>query len=250
MKFFLAGLLCLHVTLAAAEMILVPISVQGAHGANGSVWTSHLSVTNRSNHAVAVAGISEDCGVPLCSAPFLPSESSFESCTFGSFVEIIEGDASDVAFLLRVQDTSRQAQTWGTVIPTVREADGFAGSAKLELLDIPMRPELRSLLRIYDLHPGQQRAVTIRFYEVRQTECQPPTVSDHLLLQLSTSFVQDETNPYAEPPMIVLPLWTVNELAGVDRLRIEIESNSSDLVFWAFASVTNNETQHFTAVTP
>lgn len=38
--------------------------------------------------------------------------------------------------------------------------------------------------------------------------------------------------------------------AGVDRLRIEIESNSSDLVFWAFASVTNNETQHFTAVTP
>jgi hypothetical protein len=40
------------------------------------------------------------------------------------------------------------------------------------------------------------------------------------------------------------------ELADVPRVRVDVEAVSAGLRFWAFASVTNNATQHVTVVTP
>jgi hypothetical protein len=40
------------------------------------------------------------------------------------------------------------------------------------------------------------------------------------------------------------------QLASAQLLRIVLDPVSADLRFWAFVSVTNNETQHVTVITP
>lgn len=248
MKRLLACLLGFCTVPAFAERVLIPIHGY-ANGANGSTWTSQLAVANQSDHSVFVGPL-VDCGLPLCQMSLLPPQSSFESCDFGSWVDVPAEDAGAITLVLRVRDTSRQPMTWGTVIPTVRESEAFIGLTKLELLDVPVSPNFRILVRVYDFHPGEERSVTIRFYGVQATDCANPTSGDSLLLELPASFTPDPHFPNTAPPMIALPLWNLPELGQAERLRIEVLSNSTDLVLWAFASVTENETQHFTAITP
>ena len=57
--------------------------------------------------------------------------------TGGRPAAIIEAEPSDsLAFHLRVQDTSRQAETWGTEVPIVRERELRTGT--FALTNVPL----------------------------------------------------------------------------------------------------------------
>src|SRR5438105_3909947 len=76
--------------------------------------------------------------------------------------------ALSISLSLRVQDVSREARTWGTTVPVVRERDAFTG--RLQLLDVPVDDRFRVALRVYDFDEppasgSYDRAVRIRFYQ-------------------------------------------------------------------------------------
>jgi len=164
--------------------------------------------------------------------------------------------SSNVAVNVRVQDVSRQSQTWGTEIPVVREAQFRRG--RFSLLDVPLSIGFRQMLRIYDPDATPSGQVIVRFYRVVPSvdttydPMNPPT-KDILVGERSIG-LNTEARPgtplfnlgYAELPNLAdLP-----EVQGTARIRIEVEPVAPTQRAWAFVSVTNNETQHVTTVIP
>ncbi|MFA6956304.1 MAG: hypothetical protein WC538_10570 [Thermoanaerobaculia bacterium] len=235
------------------EYVLIPITARNVAGANGSIWRSSLAVTNHSDHDVSVFGI-DYCGLALCPPPVLPSKTTIviTAPTGGSY--LVSDDLESLTIQLRIQDISRQSETWGTTIPTVRESDALAAPRIASLVEIPVTPEFRSLLRIYDLDRSDQdqtKQVRIRFYAVNPDQSPTLSLRDVLLLETTYKLVPDPSfPPHQTPRMASIPLSTIEQLSGARRLRIEVEAVTDALRFWAFVSVTNNETQHVTIVSP
>ena len=75
------------------------------------------------------------------------------------FLLVEASHAPRVAMGLRVRDLSRQLDTWGAEIPIVQESDFRSGNA--DLLDIPIKPGFRQMLRVYDLDPTRGPALSI-----------------------------------------------------------------------------------------
>lgn len=148
-----------------------------------------------------------------------------------------------VRFSMRVRDRSRQDQTWGTELPIVRERD-FA--TRVQLFDVPLQPRFRQVLRVYALPEGRATGneITVRFFDVQ---------TGTLLLTRAVT-LRPPDHSYGAPELPVQPetveidfLGGIPELAGHDRVRVELESTRR---IWGYVSVTNNETQHVTVVSP
>lgn len=136
-----------------------------------------------------------------------------------------------------MRDISRSAQSAGTELPVVRED---ALRAHIALIDIPSEPGFRHSLRIYDVTHGA--AVRVRIF---------PFQGDQALVDQNVMLLQPE-NPLTAPAQIGLHGLTslFPALNGIPRLRIEIDALSLTQRLWGFVSITNNETQEFTTVTP
>lgn len=241
---------------SALERVLVPVVLTGQlPGANGSVWETRLSIANPGTARVVVEGIDPGCNFGLCledGAVVEPGSTIFPIplVTEGALALLLrvgEG-GDDLTIQLRVQDVSRQAETWGTIIPVVRERDAFTG--KFNLVDIPVdQARSRSLLRVYSFSNDVEGAVFVRIFKIYPGVTLPlqGTIPDVLLgehtLQLPRG--QSSTTPgYAQ-----LPLWLLAEVPDGTRLRIEVSPLTGGPI-WGFVSVTNNQTQHVTAISP
>lgn len=186
----------------------------------------------------------------------------------GAFLYVGSPGVSKVSFTLRVQDVSRQAQTWGTEVPVVREKDVRTG--KIQLLDVPVDTHFRSALRIYDFDTSANepsRQVRVRIFDMcgigpLDGRCSERPLVD-TVLDLPNSFQGMEPFPPV-PAMNMIgslldafPQLTsvkpTQMAGGVSRpatVRIEIDPVSAGLRFWAFVSATNDETQHVTIIAP
>lgn len=239
-----------------AERILLPVVVNGQPlpGGHGSQWVTELTVTNTGSEHLGIGGIETVCQVPGCGPSMLVPNATIFPVTVGpsttapgtgTFISV-DRATSDFVITLRVQDVSRQALTWGTRIPTVPESEAFRD--RLSLPDVPMDDRFRSLLRIYDFDPAPGHVVRIRFRELDEsrnlaTEAVVEPILKELALELTGS------PRTSDPGYNAVRLWEIPELQGAKRLRVDIEG-SGDFTFWAFVSVTNNETQHVTVVAP
>lgn len=250
------------------ERVLVPIAVSGeVPGAFGSRWVGRLAITNTSSERVGIYGYDPypgGCGIATCPpVPTTPPGVTFFAgvspgpTTQGAILKIERGRAAAVHFNLRIQDLSRQSQTWGTEIPIVREsrlADG-----PVELLDVPLADAFRSLLRVYDFGAVAGALVSVRFYRIHPEIESPVAIArpngpaDALLAEEVIALRVDRRGDdraydigYAELPTFA----SRTEFAGVQRVRVEVQPITPGTRLWAFMSVTNNETQHVTLVTP
>lgn len=173
--------------------------------------------------------------------PTFPPRLAPEAATPGLLLIVSDArTADDLSFRIRAQDLSRQLETWGTEIPTVRERDALVGSSRL--LDIRVGEGFRSLLRIYDFIPETGRSVRVRVFEI-----QPSSGSPDVLLHdvtLPVAFRADINGSWA-PGYAEMSLDTL--VAGSALLRVDVEA---PFAYWAFTSTTHNETQHFTITTP
>ena len=110
---------------------------------------------------------------------------------------------------------------------------------------MPLDPTFRSLVRVYDFDPAPGHFVMIRPFKPDELQVK----HDELLKEISVPLkipISTEQNPgYAQLAVNGLP-----ELSSNGTVRIEVSPGTPGLRFWAFASVTNNETQHVTIVTP
>ena len=129
-----------------------------------------------------------------------------------------KGAGDSLAFGLRVADVSRSATSHGTEIPVVRESDFTTG--RIALLGVPTDPRFRLTLRIYSLVPPGG----------------PVSIDGYGQVALTPG--RDLFDPsYAEIPDLPRTLT-----------RVVLQPGPTPI--WAFITVTNNETQQITTITP
>ena len=149
-----------------------------------------------------------------------------------------------LSFALRAFDVSRSATNAGTEVPVVRQ-EQFRRSTT-NLLNVPTDPNFRLTLRVYETKL-KEAGFRIRVYDQATNE----QVGERGVV-LSWHFPHHYKLMF-EPPH--LQIGDLSEILRVDvprpaTLRIEIEPTSPGSEFWAFVSITNNDTQHLTLVTP
>jgi hypothetical protein len=147
-------------------------------------------------------------------------------------------------FSLRVRDLSRADETWGTELPVVHERD-FA--QRVQLFDVPLQARFRQNLRIYALPQGTTCCtdVTVRFYAIDTNALLHETTAKLILPPAA----QGSPEFPAQPETAELSSFgNIAALAGHDRVRVEVDGGSR--LIWAYVSVTNNDTQDVTVVSP
>lgn len=262
----------------AYERVLLPIVIRGEGpgirgellGAEGSRWTTEISIENAAGRRVDILGYDHATrGCLAVCVPGLtpPDVTFFPTVRPGKKVPagllLIDRDAvDDVRVHLRVLDMSRASGTAGTEIPTVRARDTF--QRPFNLVDVSLTPGFRETLRLYDLDGVDEARVTVRFYKADPTLLSPiepfgpPAVPDILLKELSFTLVTEqlivgEIAAFGTFKVGYGELWDFSrlpELQGATTVRIEIEPSTPGLRLWAFVSLTHNETQHVTLISP
>ena len=236
---------------AAESKLLLPIlAPTPVAGAFGSLWTTQVTIVNVGAQSIRVSGLLEPCPFE-CIYPDLPPKTTTDFSRYssrgvpGRFLWVDADRRGDIKMELRVRDLSRQLSTWGTEIPVIDEAN--ASQQTVQLLAVPVDTEFRSLLRVYDFDPAPGHFVVVRVFVPRVFKPYSPN-PDELLKEISLPLsVPDRTDEY--PGYAQLNISGLVDLSS-GNLRIEVAPTTTGLRFWAFVSVTNNNTQHVTLITP
>jgi len=222
----------------AFDRLLLPVFIPTTLGAFDSQFISRFTVMNKSEQPLDVYGASFPCFIlcPASETPVAtiraeePISNILQSGRPGTFLYVPKGRENDFTGTLRVQDLSRQAETWGTEIPIVRDRDFTDGTTNL--LDVPLKEGFRETLRVYSTTQGLVRA---RVFSTGET---PGLLADTIVPLRAPRDIHDPA--YGE-----LGLYIAGDVG-----RVEIEPLTPGLRYWAFVSVTNNATQHITTITP
>lgn len=229
------------------EKVIIPLYAKdsGVPGAYGSRFVTELYARNDSPNFVRVDTWGR---CELASCRLVPLEAMTTRQLFPAeeytvypvsvFLYLRRPGNESISFNLRVQDLSRQSLTWGTELPVVREKDVFR--TRVSLLNVPVAERFRQALRIYD-YDFDSSQVRIRMYaQATDALLVDDTVTLRALVSKETPalvFINDLVQRYPS-------------LVSTDRVRIAIDPVTPNMRFWAFVSVTNNETQHITLITP
>jgi len=229
---------------AVFERVLIPVIFSGA-GAFGSQWTTDVAIENPGSDDVPVfrtpIRLEYQCGIPeFCFPEAVPARkvvTIYPQWPTGLFVHAARG--SDLRYNVLIRDLSRQRKALGTEIPVVREDDWYED--ELNLLNVPSDPRFRVALRVYvESDSSFFGSVPVRIFRMDSDETLVdsalPLDSAHNGQIPGTNWIANLSTHFAIP-------------AGTP-LRIEIGAPMSGERFWAFASITNNSTQHVTVVSP
>ena len=248
------------------EAVFIPIAVREIPGALGSIWSSTLYVQNSSDATVEMPtyGTGIVCRVAPCN--FNVGPHTFDTVPLDSASSVhpdlppavmlyVPKSAHDLHFNLRIQDLSRQSETWGTEIPVIRESQ--LRTSKLTLIGIPVGPLFRSALRIYgpsETGPADEPVTKKAHVVIRHA------LSNAKLNELDASIVSFGSFGSAFPTRPAMAQFPdlgalaypiqIGTPEPVTLVNVEITPISEDLHFWAFVSATNNATQHVTTITP
>lgn len=232
------------------EQILLPLVLSApVSGAYGSIWKGEVLFFNASSEEVPVSApncnpfVLTPCPPPLRLLPQstqAPTLYPLPGPAGGVLIYVPRRNIHDVDISLRVQDISRQAQTWGIAIPVVRSTD-YQSVARLN--GIPTDSRFRTTLRVYDYGGSSGSPITVRIFDPSSAQ---PLVDTRLELRAA----QD---PQTYPGYLQIDGLTdvFPAIRGHEVVRVEVASASiPPRPLWAFLSVTNNETQHVTLITP
>jgi hypothetical protein len=235
--------------------VLIPLTSAPISGAHGSVWEADLRAFNASSQiTLRMPGPEEhfmelpiDFAVTVqprtTERVMLPRRSTGVD---GHFLYVPRALVPDAKMSLRVRDTSQNARSLGDDVPVVRDDQG---AQDLSIVDVPVDPQYRATLRIYAFTPEPMRVGVTILREDGDTPFAQFDVQLHGIL--TTDFVPFP--PY--PAYIALdPIPAAARAAG-RRLRIELTNYGENVSpplpnIWAFVSLTNNETNQVTIVTP
>jgi len=232
--------------------VLVPIYLdQPIPGAYGSLWASEFAVHNRDAQEFILQWCSP-YPEGACILNLYPDEQIKPNETEtrlperypkphdgipGAVLYVSPRDIGPLDFQLRVADRSRSAQSAGTAIPIVREGEFRTSAANL--LNVPVDPLFRLTFRIYEMNLDradftvrvfdQETAALLQTRTVTTTTTGPQGV-----LRFQPAYAQFDQIVDGAP----------------SRVRVEVEPLTHGVAFWTFASITNNDTQQITIVTP
>jgi hypothetical protein len=241
---FFSGFLLAAAVANAQFIIPATVPIDGPiPGAHGSLWDVQLHVYNGSNLPARIGVCNDPLGFPQPHvAPGATSRVTASTSIDGRpLIRCILGtdEPEKVKLSLRVQDLSRQSQTWGTEIPLIKHSDLIA--SETALVNVPVLENFRQALRIYTWDGSREWPFVLEILSqdgrilVAETLLVPPS-SD---VRHFPGFAQILDLPVAYPT-----------LAGEEAVTVRILPQMEGALFWAFVSVTNNETQHVTTITP
>lgn len=219
------------------ERVLFPV-LDDLRGTNGSHWVSDAVIANPNRWYVETWNYVQPvvCVTYPCAERLDPrSHHAFrgDGHPNGVVLYVPRSEADALSFGLRVRDTSRQAEGFGTEIPVVRENEMSSGT--LTLLDVPRDPRYRVRLRAYAIARSSS----------------PDTNAGVTIIDIATGARSSFTLPLlpgsATQPLhgqLELPPGTAGERAAVYVVPPD------GTLGWAFATITNNETQEVTIVAP
>ena len=233
---------------------LVPVTGEVIAGANGSRWTGELTLFNAWLYRGVILGPFNE---PGHLSPVLPMETDLgprrtEKPTLygsgaggGAFIYIPNPLVWAVQKSLRVRDLSQNASSWGTELPVVPATDA---STFVTLLDVPTDPKYRATLRIYHWSGGEEGS-EVSVYAPNREE----PIARYNVRATSVNAFDDPAPLY--PAYAQIDLLTPAIRAAGPTVRVEIDNYASRVSpppppIWAFISITNNETQQVTAITP
>lgn len=223
------------------EQLLLPVFLEPLKGAYGSEFRTELNGLNTSNtQVVEVWGLETTChpSPPACDwlrepmvylnpwrdGTDLSDYRVYQTGSPGRYIEVPRDQIDDFAMTLRVYDTSRSAENFGTEIPVVRTSD-FHRNKIFALLDVPLDSRFRKMLRLY---------------------ATGPTTVD-LLVGNDTYKVQLEAGAHVFDPAYAQ--FTAFP-KGTGTIRVLASVKKDGPAVWGFITVTNNETQQITTITP
>lgn len=224
------------------ERLLLPVFTDPVHGAFGSEFHTTLLLTNKNaGQEAPVYGLEPVCYVSACIGwdyfndflaitDFGGQPDVYYDGTPGRFVYVPKTALSSIAANLRVHDVTRSALNFGTEIPIVRARE-FKDD-KIVLTGVPTDPRFRNTLRIYSTMP-MRVAVTVGNNPPVAVQLDGATDIFDPAYGAFTGFPAGETsvNVTIQPEHLTIP----------PPLPIEL---------WAFITVTNNETQAISTITP
>ncbi len=225
------------------ERILFPVLFNSG-GAHGSNWVSEAAIHNPGrwfvenfNRIDALPCIDWGCTGLLSPNGFV----SFGGAGYANGIALLvpRPEAEHVAFSLRVRDVARQAEGFGTEVPVVREEDMYRDGESITLLDVPLDPRYRTKIRMYAFDDWGGTGFVILHKPAdgpRITGIPVP------MRQLCSGTSCAYTPWYGE---LDLPAGAVDE-----RVNVYVSAGQYGATSWAFASITNNETQQVTIVAP
>lgn len=233
------------------QRVLVPVSLDDLPGAGGSLWTTELWAVNPSGTPVSIRplpclitaeGCRESIVLPPGRSVALPALGHAER---PGVIISVPPDAP-VFFTLHVRDRSRQDQSWGVEVPVVRSTDFFSAAASMTGIALDSR--YRHTLRLYMLQSGFAEAFALRVQLYAVGGAEDVLVEDRVVTLVP---------PLVPPPnQIGSPLAQVvigdlfdRDFGGAQHARLTV-TPITNAPWWGFVSVTNNETQQVTTVTP
>lgn len=240
------------------ERVLLPIYFPGVvPGAYGAQWQTDLWIHNGNSGPVPIAN--RVCPQDMACPPVFPftlylepwsslhNPTDFFAPARGNpslILYVADYGAKAMSFGLRVADTSRNALNGGTDLPVIREGEFRTG--RTHLLNVPLdNSKFRLLLRIYDVN-SDAAEFAVRFYDANGHNAVPI----HSATVTATTTTRAPFRSEAAYAELDISQLLMLRLAWPQVAHIEIQPMTTGSHYWAFVSLTNNETQLVTLVTP
>jgi hypothetical protein len=223
------------------------LSVFAGPGAHGSDWTSDNFVRNDSPIQVrTIPPLVTDSVCTLGCAPRdqEPGEEArlpHFSRDGGMFLFVPRGVESLFSYSSHIVDRSRRQTDAGTEMHVVHESEG---GPSLTLLNVPLAAESRQTLRIFDLDAVERPVlVEVRLQGGSQLVTLFPTLANRIVCVTTPCYPE-------HPTFTTINLDGLASLQDAGTATIVIRSRTNEARLWAYVSVTHNDTQHVTTVTP
>ena len=231
--------------------LLVPVFFSGP-GALGSRWDTELSGRNDNayrywspydapfNHWCFICDPPPPQGLPANASGTIRASASLVQQPQGMLGHIQRQGSENVHYGLLVRDLSRQSEALGAEVPVVREDELF-DNRSFSLLNVPSDSRFRTALRVYTIEGSGSFRLVIK-----------PMFGDDVLVDTEHITTRPAETPYGHGFLVIGHLVaSYPALAGHGPLRIEVIPRSpGGSRIWGFATVTNNETQHVTVISP
>jgi hypothetical protein len=229
--------------------VLLPLVWSGeTPGAYGSRWKSYFTIYDREKGQLAYE------------SAFMPKPGDPNPSRFFQVAGLLQSGpdfTERAAMQLRIQEVSRQGETFGVEIPIVRDTDLHVD--RVTLVDIPTDQRFRVALRVYMVNGMRDTGSVSMPFRLRIFAGATATALVEDTIAVATPY--GTYLPY--PPEPLYPAIYQNHdlvasypiLAGSERVRVEVEPigllpAGRVPLFWAFASVAHKETQHVTVISP